>query len=70
MNNKLFNMPLKTFNPDNLLEELLNAKDGDVFVLGETSIGEQIGDNRVELTIAQVKKVADEPNARGIAAQQ
>lgn len=61
-------MPLKTFNPDNLLEELLNAKDGDVFVLGEKNIGAQIGDNRVELTIAQVKKVADEPNATGIAA--
>lgn len=65
--NKLFNMPLKTFSPDNLLEELLNAKNGDVFVLGEKSIAEQIGDNRVEITIAQVKKIADEPNPSGIA---
>ena len=59
--NKLYNFPLKTFNPDTLLEEMLNAKDGDMFVLGERSIAQQLGDNSVELTIAQIKKVRDEP---------
>ena len=51
--------PIKTFNEDNLLEEMLNSTDGTVFILGEKHIGNQIGDDTVELTIAQIKKVVD-----------
>lgn len=57
----VFKIPLKTFNPDNLLEEMKKANDGDVFVINEENIGPQIGDNRIELTIAQIRKVKDEP---------
>jgi predicted regulator of Ras-like GTPase activity (Roadblock/LC7/MglB family) len=56
---KLYNLPIKTFNPDKLLKEMLNAEDGTVFVLGEKLVGEQIGDNTVELTMCQIKKVTD-----------
>lgn len=63
---KTFKLPLKTFSPENLLEEMVNAKDGDVFVLDERCIGYQLGDNRVEITIAQIKKVRDEePDTAG-----
>lgn len=59
---KLFKMPLKTFDEKNLLQEMLDAKEGTVFVLGSKSIGQQIGDNRVELTFVQIQKVTDPPH--------
>lgn len=58
-NMKLYDLPIKTFNPDRLMEELSNAKDGDVFILKEENVSENIGDYWPELTIAQVKKVRE-----------
>jgi hypothetical protein len=53
---KLFDFPIKTFDPKNLLEEMLNAEDGTVFVLGEKFIPQHEGDDICEITMVQVKK--------------
>lgn len=56
---KIFNFPIKTFEPENLLEEMLQAQEGTVFILGEKRIKHHEGDDTVELTIAQIKKARD-----------
>lgn len=56
---KLYDLPIKTFNPERLMEEIYNAKDGDVFVINEKHIPAPEGDDITELTIIQVKKVRD-----------
>jgi hypothetical protein len=56
---KLFNFPIKTFNPGNLLEEMLAADEGTVFVLGEKHIPNPEGDDTVEMTFVQIKKSRD-----------
>ena len=61
MNNKFFSMPFKTFTPENLLQEMLNAKEGEVFILGEKNVAEQIGEQRSEITFVQIKKAIDPP---------
>ena len=43
MNNKFFSMPFKTFTPENLLQEMLNAKEGEVFILGKSTLRSRIG---------------------------
>jgi len=59
---KLFNMPLKTFDPQTLLEEMLASESNTVFVLGqETKINPE-GDDTIELVIATIQRVKDEPN--------
>ena len=60
MNTKLYNLPIKTFKPENLMEEILKAKDGDFFVLDEVNTAENIGDYWPEITTIQVKKVREE----------
>ena len=54
--NRVFNFPIKTFNPDNLLDEMLNADENTVFVLGEKEIKHTKGDSDIELTFVQIKK--------------
>lgn len=56
---KLFDLPIKTFVPDNLMSEILKANDGDVFVVNEVNTAEQIGDYWPEITMIQVKKVRE-----------
>ncbi len=34
MADRVFDFPIKTFKPDNLLEEMMDAEEGTVFVLG------------------------------------
>lgn len=59
MQTKLYNLPIKTFDPKNLMDELLMAKDGDVFVINEENISPNIGGYEPELTMIQVKKVRE-----------
>jgi len=56
---KIFNFPVKTFNPDNLLEEMMNADAGTIFILGEKTIKHHEGDDSIELTIAEIRKTVD-----------
>ena len=53
---KLFNFPIKTFNPDKLLEEMLSAEEGTIFILNEKRISQHEGDDLIELTWAEIKK--------------
>lgn len=55
-------MPLATFEPENLLQAMLDAPEGTVFVLGEKHIPNHEGDDSVEITFAQIKKAKDHPN--------
>lgn len=57
---KLFDAPIKTFDPQTLLEEMLASQSGTVFVLGQKSIKHHEGDDTVELTIATIQRVKDE----------
>lgn len=57
MQKKMFNFPIKTFDQNNLLDEMMRAKEGEVFVLGEKITQNKEGDATVELTIVQIKKV-------------
>lgn len=57
---KLYDFPIKTFDPENLMDEILKANDGDIFVLKEENVSPNIGDYWPELTIIQVKKVKEE----------
>lgn len=59
MKTKLYNLPVKTFKPEHLMEEILKAKDGDVFVVHEENMAEIVGDYWPELTMIQVKKVRE-----------
>lgn len=62
MKTKLYDLPIKTFNPDRLMDEILKAKDGDVFIVHEENVAEIIGDYWPELTMIQVKKVKEDRN--------
>ena len=62
MKTKLYDLPIKTFNPDRLMDEILKAKDGDVFIVHEENVAENIGDYWPELTMIQVKKVKEDRN--------
>ena len=53
---KLLGFPIRTFNPDKLLEEMLNADNGTIFLLGEKRIPQHEGDDLIELTLAEIKK--------------
>lgn len=59
-NKKVFNFPIKTFEPDNLLEEMLNAEDGQIFILGEKEIPHYEGQSSVEITMVRIQKVRSE----------
>jgi hypothetical protein len=59
MKTKLYNLPIKTFDPENLMYEILKANDGDVFIVHEENVAENIGDYKPELTMLQVKKVRE-----------
>lgn len=59
MSDKIFTSAVKVFNPDNLLQEMLDAEEGTVFVLGERRIKNHEGDDTVELTFAQIYKAKD-----------
>lgn len=50
---------IKSFNPDNLLQDLLNADEGTVFILGDRHIKNPEGDDTVEMTFVQIQKVRD-----------
>jgi len=52
---------IRVFNPDTLLEDMLNAKEGTVFMLGEKRISNHEGDDTVEQTFVQIKKARDTP---------
>lgn len=56
---KLYNLPIKTFDPDNLVEEMKNAKNGTMFVIGENRIEHHEGEDTVELVIATISRVKD-----------
>lgn len=53
---KIFDCPIKTFDPANLLKEMLSAESGTVFLLGEKRIKNNEGDDSVEVTIATIMK--------------
>lgn len=59
MAEKIFNFPIKTFQPEDLLEEMLAAEEGTVFVLGEKTIPTHEGNDQVEVTFVQIKKAKD-----------
>lgn len=57
---KIFGSSIQTFEPENLLVQMVEAQEGTVFVLGTRQIhteGELKDDNEVEITFAQIKKV-------------
>ena len=57
---KIFNSSITVFDEDNILEEMIEAREGTVFVLGTRRIwaeGEPEDDNQVEITFAQIKKI-------------
>jgi len=54
-----FGFPIKTFHEENLLQEMLVAKNGDIFVLGEKRVKHHEGDDSVELIFAEVKITRD-----------
>lgn len=57
---KIFGASITTFNPDNVLEQMVDSLDGTVFILGTRHIyteGELEDSNEVEITFAQIKKV-------------
>jgi len=56
----IFGSEITTFDPENVLEQMVEAQEGTVFVLGTRRIwteGEPEDDNEVEITFAQIKKV-------------
>jgi hypothetical protein len=55
-NTKLYDYPIKTFDPENLLNEMLNAKDGQVFILGQKEIKNHEGDPTIETTMVTIEK--------------
>lgn len=60
---KLFNFPVKTFDPNNLLEEMMESSEGTVFVLGQKVIKTHEGDDSVESVMAQIRRVNDSETA-------
>jgi len=56
----IFDFPIKQFNPDKLLEEMLKAEEGTIFVLGENRIKHHEGDGTVELVMCRIYKGTDE----------
>lgn len=52
-------MDIRVFNPDTLLEDMLAAKEGTVFLLGEKRIKNHEGDDTIEHTFAQIYKTKD-----------
>ena len=57
---KIFGMDITTFDADNVLEQMVEAQEGSVFILGSRRIwteGAPEDDNEVEITFAQIKKV-------------
>ncbi len=53
---KLFNMPIKIFDPERLCEDLMNAQDKAVFIIGEKRVTSPEGDDSIEVTMVQVIK--------------
>lgn len=62
MSEKIFTSAVKVFDPDNLLEAMLDATEGTVFLVGEQRIRNPEGDGTVEMTFAQIYKAKDERN--------
>lgn len=58
----IFGMPIETFDPDNLLEEMKKAKDGTSFVLGENVIKHHEGEDTMEVVMCKVFRGKDEPH--------
>lgn len=57
---KIFGSSIQTFDLENVLEPMVEAQEGTVFVLGTRKIhteGTPEDDNEVEITFAQIKKV-------------
>jgi len=52
---------IRVFNPDTLLEDMLAAEEGTVFMLGEKHIPNHEGDDTVEMTFVQIMKSRDTP---------
>jgi hypothetical protein len=52
---------IAVFNPDNLLEDMLVAKSGTVFMLGENRVKHHEGDDTVEMTFAVIQRTTDNP---------
>jgi hypothetical protein len=57
---KMYDLPIKTFNPEKLMDEIMKANDGDVFVVKEENVSPVLGGYQMELTTVQVKKIKDE----------
>lgn len=61
----IYGVPIKTFDPDNLLEEMKEAEDGTIFVIGENVIKHHEGSDTVEVVMCKVFKCKDEtPNQK------
>lgn len=56
-NSKVFDFPIKTFDPKNLLKEMVKAQHGEVFVLESKQTKMPDGEYYTEMVIAQVRKV-------------
>lgn len=61
----IYGIPIKTFDPDNLLDEMKKAKDGTVFVIGENIIKHHEGEDTVEVVMCQVFRGKDETPPKG-----
>lgn len=58
---KLFS-DIKVFNPDTLLEDMLEAKEGTLFLLGEKRHPNHEGDDTIEHVFAQIIRTKDTPH--------
>lgn len=57
---RIFGSEIHTFDPDTVLDQMVEAQEGTVFVLGTRhihTVGEPEDDNEVEITFAQINKV-------------
>lgn len=55
---KLF-QNIRVYEPNKLIETMLNAEDGTIFVLGEKVKPNPEGDHSVEIIMAQIKRAKD-----------
>lgn len=57
---------IKVFNPKTVIQDMLDAKEGTVFILGDKHIKNPEGDDTVEMTFVQIQKVRDNRGYYGI----
>lgn len=57
---------IKVWNPETVLQDMLDAKEGTIFVLGEKHIKHPEGDDTVEMTFVQIQRVRDNRGFHGL----